>query len=48
MITLTIIFLLIFVPTSRGVLRGFVSGIFSLLGLAFLVTRNSGGRRRGL
>ena len=48
MITLTIIFLLIFVPTSRGVLRGFVSCIFSLLGLAFLVTRNSGDRRGGL
>jgi hypothetical protein len=48
MITLTIMFLLIFVPACRGVLRGFVSGIFSLLGLALLVTRNSGGRRRGL
>jgi hypothetical protein len=47
MITLTIIILLIFVPESRGILRGFVSGFFSLLGLAFLVTRISDGHRRG-
>jgi hypothetical protein len=44
MITLTVIFLLIFVPESRNILRGFVSGFFSLLGLAFLLTRMSGDR----
>jgi hypothetical protein len=48
MITLTLICLLIFVPPSRGILRGFLSSIFSLLGLAFLISRDSGGRRRGL
>jgi hypothetical protein len=48
MITLTLIALLIFVPPARSILGGFVSGIFSLLGLAFLISRESGGRRRGL
>jgi hypothetical protein len=48
MITLTIILLLIFIPASRRVMTGFVSGILSLLGLAFLVTRDTGRRRKGL
>jgi len=48
MITLTIILLLIFIPASRRILAGFVSGILSLLGLAFLVTRDTGRRRKGL
>ncbi len=48
MITLTLIALLIFVPSARGILGGLVSGIFSLLGLAFLISREPGGRRRGL
>ena len=48
MITLTLIALLIFVPSARGILGGFISGIFSLLGLAFLISRESGGRLRGL
>ncbi len=48
MITLTLLALLIFVPSARGILGGFVSGIFSLLGLAFLISREPSGRRRGL
>ena len=48
MITLTLIFLLIFVPASRRVLSGMILGVFSLLGLAFLIARESGGRLRGL
>ncbi len=48
MITLTLLALLIFVPSARGILGGFVSGIFSLLGLAFFISRERGGRRRGL
>jgi hypothetical protein len=48
MITLTLIALLIFVPSARGIMGGFISGIFSLLGLAFLISRELGGRRRGL
>jgi hypothetical protein len=45
MFTLTLIALLIFVPATRSILRGLVSGIFSLLGLAFLISRDSGSRR---
>ena len=48
MVTLTLIALLIFIPLARGILGGFVSVIFSLLGLAFLISRKSGGRLRGL
>ena len=48
MITLTLSALLVIVPTARGILGGFVSGIFSLLGLAFLISREPGARRRGL
>jgi hypothetical protein len=48
MITLTIILLLIFIPASRRILAGLVSGILSLLGLAFFITRDTGRRRRGL
>ena len=48
MITLTLIALLIFVPPARGILGGFVSGIFSLLGLAVFIPREPGGRGRGL
>jgi hypothetical protein len=48
MITLTIILLLIFIPASRRILSGLVSGILSLLGLAFLITRDTGRHRRGL
>ena len=48
MITLTLILLLIFVPASRRVLSGMILRVFSLLGLAFLISRESGGRRRGL
>jgi hypothetical protein len=48
MVTLTIILLLILIPASRRILAGFVSGILSLLGLAFLVTRDTGRRRKGL
>ena len=47
MITLTLIALLIFVPSARGIMGGFISGIFSLLGLAFLISREPGARRRG-
>jgi hypothetical protein len=46
MITLTLILLLVFVPASRRVLSGMIFGAFSLLGLAFLISRDSGGRRR--
>jgi hypothetical protein len=48
MFTSTIMLLLIFIPASRRILGGFVSGILSLLGLAFLVTRDTGRRRKGL
>jgi hypothetical protein len=48
MITLTLIALLIFVPSARGILGGFVSGIFSLLGLVFFISRDPGGRRQDL
>lgn len=48
MITLTLILLLAFVPASRRVLSGMTLGAFSLLGLAFLILRESGGHRRGL
>jgi hypothetical protein len=48
MVTLTLIFLLIFVPAARRVLSGLIMGAFSLLGLAFLISRESGGRRKGL
>jgi hypothetical protein len=47
MITLTLILLLIFVPASRRVLSGMILGAISLLGLVFLISRESGGRRRG-
>ena len=47
MITLTLILLLVFVPASRRILSGILFGAFSLLGLAFLISRESGGRRRG-
>jgi hypothetical protein len=46
MIVVTIILLLIFFPASRRILAGFVYGILSVLGLAFLITRDTG-RRRG-
>jgi len=48
MITLTIILLVIIVPESRRVLGGFASGILSLFGLAFLITRDTGRRHKGL
>jgi len=48
MVTLTLIAFAIFMPASRGIFRGFLSGFFSLLSLAFLVSRRSGGRRKGL
>jgi len=48
MITLAIVLLLIFVPASRRILGGFVSGFLSLLGLAFLVTKDTGRQRKGL
>jgi hypothetical protein len=48
MITLTIILLLIFIPASRRILAGFLSGILSLLGLAVLITRDTERRRKGL
>jgi hypothetical protein len=47
MITLTLILLLVFVPASRRILSGMILGALSLLGLAFLISRESGGRRRG-
>jgi len=47
MVTLTVILLLAFVPASRRVLSGLLRGVFELLGVAFVVTRGSGGRRRG-
>ncbi len=47
MITLTIILLLLFVPPARRVLGALLGGLFSVLGLAFLITRNSGGRHKG-
>ncbi len=43
MFTLTLIALLIFVPATRSAHREMVSGIFSLLGLALLISRDSGG-----
>jgi hypothetical protein len=46
MITLTLFLLLVFVPASRRILSGMILGAFSLLGLAFLISRESGGRRR--
>ena len=46
MITVTMIALLVFVPASRRILGRFIAGIFGLLGLAFLITRDSGRRRR--
>ena len=47
MITLTLILLLIFVPASRRILSGMILGAFALLSLAFLVSKETGGRRRG-
>ncbi len=46
MITLTIIVLLVFVPASRRILGGIIASIFSLLGLAFFITRDAGQFRR--
>jgi hypothetical protein len=37
---------LVFVPASRRILSGFVSGVFSLLGLASIITRDTGRWRR--
>jgi hypothetical protein len=48
MITLTIVFLLVFVPASRSIVSNLLRGILTVLGIAFLITRNSGGHRRGL
>lgn len=46
MVTLTVILLLVFVPASLAILWGLISGILSLLGLAFLITRSADARRR--
>lgn len=48
MITMTIIFLLLFVPASRRLLSSIVSAILVALGIAFLVTRDSRTHRKGL
>ena len=47
MITLTIILLLLFVPPARRILSALLGGLLSVLGLAFLITRNPGGRHKG-
>lgn len=47
MFTLTVLLLLIFVPASRRLLIGLVNGVFALLGVAFLITKDSNRRRRG-
>jgi hypothetical protein len=47
MITLTLIWLLVFVPVSRRFLSGMILCALALLSLAFLVSKESGGRRRG-
>jgi hypothetical protein len=47
MITLTVILVLVFVPASRCILSSVLWGIFAVLGVAFLITKDSGGRRRG-
>ncbi len=48
MVTLTVVLLLVFVPASRRILAGLLRGLFAVLGVAFLITRDGGGRRRGL
>jgi hypothetical protein len=47
MVTLTVILILLFVPASRRILSGLLRGILAVLGVAFLITRNPGGRRTG-
>ncbi len=47
MITMTVIFLMVLMPGFRRLMGGLTVGIFSVLGLAFMITRDSGGRRRG-
>jgi hypothetical protein len=47
MITLSVLLLLIFVPASRRLFIGLVNGVFALLGIAFLITKDSNRRRRG-
>lgn len=47
MVTLTVILLLVFVPAFRRVFSGLIRGVFAVLGVAFLITRDSGDRRRG-
>jgi hypothetical protein len=47
MVTLTIILLLLFVPASRRLLSDIFSAVLFVLGIAFLVTRESRTRRRG-
>ena len=47
MVTLTIIALLLFVPASRRILGGMLSGFLAALGVVFVVTRDSRMRRRG-
>jgi len=47
MITLSVLLLLIFVPASRRLFIGLVNGVFALLGVAFLITKDSNRRRRG-
>jgi len=47
MITLTVILVLVLVPASRRILASVLWGVFAVLGLAFLITKDAGGRRRG-
>jgi hypothetical protein len=47
MVTLTVVLLLVFVPASRRILAGLLRGMFAVLAVAFLITRDGGGRRRG-
>lgn len=47
MITLMVILVLVLVPASRRILASVLWGVFAVLGLAFLITKDGGGRRRG-
>jgi cadmium resistance protein CadD (predicted permease) len=46
-VTLAVIFVLVLLPVSRRALRELLGAIFGLLGIAFLITKDAGGRRSG-
>ena len=46
MVTLTIIFIILFVPPARRILLRMLSALFGALGLMAFVTRNSSSPRK--